>query len=139
LRLCGSQNITVVIGYPAARGPLPAIWTLEPFTDGEPLCVGSQFDSFANNIPEGWACIAAAASDKLNNGSVSQPLRVWIQRRGLQQSGFQCPAPPPNAGPPPNCTGTYNRQTGDTSSSPCKSRAFPAREIRNEGALPEGG
>jgi hypothetical protein len=137
-RLCGSEPLTVVIGSPAARGPDPAIWTLEPITAGEPQCVGSQFDSFANQIPEGWACIATAASDRLGNASVSNPLRVWIQRRGLAQTGPSCPAPPPSAGPPPNCTGSFNRQSGALSGTPCQGRAFPARQILNEGALPEG-
>jgi hypothetical protein len=137
-RLCGSEPLTVVIGSPAARGPTPAIYALEPITQGEPLCVGSQFDSYANEIPEGWACIAAAATDKLGNSATSQPMRVWIQRRGLPPAGPTCPGPPPTAGPPPACTGTFDRKTGALSAQPCVGRAFPAREILNEGALPEG-
>jgi hypothetical protein len=137
-RLCGSEDLTVVIGMPAARGPDPAIWAIEPITGDEPWCVGSQFDSYANQIPEGWACIAAAATDHLGNSGVSQPMRVWIQRRGLPPGGATCPAPPANAGPPPDCTGTYNRLTGQPGGGTCHARAFPAHEILNEGALPEG-
>jgi hypothetical protein len=136
-RLCGSEPLSVVIGYPASRGPDPAIWSLEPITDGEPWCVGSQFDSYANEIPEGWACIAAVAADRLGNVASSEPLRVWIQRRGLP-NGPSCPAPPPTAPPPPNCTGTYNRQTGELTGGTCKGRTFPRHEVLNEGALPEG-
>jgi hypothetical protein len=137
-RLCGGDPLSIVIGMPAARGPDPAIWSLEPITAGEPQCVGSQFDSYANEIPEGWACIAAAATDRLGNAGVSNPMRVWIQRQGLVQFGPGCPPPPPNAGSPPNCTGSYNRPTSTLTTNPCRGRAFPAREILNEGALPEG-
>jgi hypothetical protein len=137
-RLCGSEPLSVVIGWPAARGPNPAIWTLEPITAGEPRCVGSQFDTYANMIPEGWACIAAAAADGLGNASVSSPMRVWVQYRGLPGGGPTCPAPPPQAGPPPNCTGSFNRVSGAVSGTPCRGRAFPARQVVNEGALPEG-
>jgi hypothetical protein len=136
-RLCGSEFLTVVIGMPAARGPDAAIWAVAPITTAEPWCVGSQFDSFANEIPEGWACIAAAASDRLGNASVSQPMRVWIQRRGLPD-GPNCPSPPPNAPPPPDCTGTYNRVMGSLGGGTCHGRAFRAHEVLNEGALPEG-
>jgi hypothetical protein len=137
-RLCGSQIQTVVIGTPAATGPDTAIWALDPITDGEPWCVGSQFDSFANQIAEGWACVAAAAGDRLGNASVSAPLRVWIQRRGLVSLGSTCPGPPPGAPPPPDCTGSYNRQSGALTAAPCHGRRFAARQVLNEGALPEG-
>jgi hypothetical protein len=136
-RLCGSQIQTAVIGTPAATGPDSAIWALDPITDGEPWCVGSQFDSFANQISEGWACVAAAAADRLGNASVSAPLRVWIQRRGLVQVATACPGPPPGAPPPPDCTGALNRQTGAVTAVPCQGRRFAARQVLNEGALPE--
>jgi hypothetical protein len=137
-RLCGSQIQTVVIGTPAASDPETAIWALDPITDGEPWCVGSQFDSFANQVSEGWACVAAAAADRLGNASVSAPLRVWIQRRGLTQIGTACPGPPPGAPPPPDCTGAFDRQSGAVTPTPCQGRRFPARQVLNEGALPEG-
>jgi hypothetical protein len=136
--LCGAENLSVVIGYPAAIGPNPAIWALEPITAGEPLCIGSQFDVQANDIPDGWVCIAAAARDGLGNTSVSAPLRVWVQRRGLPETGPICPAPPPNAGAPPNCTGTYDRQQGNLTGGTCQGRTFRARQEINAGALPEG-
>lgn len=135
--LCGSEPLSVVIGYPAAIGPYPAIWSLAPITEAEPLCVGSQFDSYANLIPEGWACIAVAAADNLGNQATSNPLRVWIQRRGLPNTPT-CPQPPANAGPPPDCTGTYNIQTGMLTGGMCRGRSFPAFEVINLGALPEG-
>jgi hypothetical protein len=137
-RLCGSQPQTVVIGYPAAVGPLPAIWSIEPITMNEPWCVGSQFDTYANQIPNGkWACLAGSATDRLGNAGVSAPLRVWVQYQGLPNTPM-CPAPPANAGPPPNCTGSFNRQTGMVSATPCRGRSFKAGQILNAGALPEG-
>ncbi|HXU82270.1 MAG TPA: hypothetical protein VN914_12795, partial [Polyangia bacterium] len=149
-RLCGSQTLTMAIGYPAARGPSPSIWSLEIITPNEPWCVGSQFDAFANEIPDGqWACIAAGATDRLGNSGVSNPLRVWVAWDWDKAPGFSdragpaCPAPPGNAGPPPNCTGSYNRQTGTVSATPCKAPRFVPQpgqiELINEGALPEGG
>ena len=82
--------------------------------------------------------LAFLLSDKLGNAAASNPLRVWIQYRGLPGGGPMCPSPPPSAGPPPNCTGSFDRVTGTVSSNPCRGRTFADREILNEGALPEG-
>jgi len=137
-RLCGSQPQTIVIGYPASIGPNPAIWSIEPITMNEPWCVGSQFDTYANQIPnEKWACLAAAATDRLGNAGVSSPLRVWVQYQGLP-NGPMCPGPAAKAGPPPNCTGSFNRQTGTVSAAPCRGRTYRTGELLNAGALPEG-
>jgi hypothetical protein len=104
----------------------------------EPWCVGGQFDTYANQIPNAkWACLAAAATDRLGNAGVSAPLRVWVQYQGLPNSPM-CPVPPASAGPPPNCTGSFNRQTGMVSAAPCRGRSFKAGQILNAGALPEG-
>jgi hypothetical protein len=104
---------------------VPAIWGIAPVDRGL-YCLGSQFDAHANNIADGWACVAAAAADRNGNASVSAPLRVYIQRRGLvQPSAGVCPAPPGNAGPPPDCTGTFERATGNVTTRPCRaSRRF---------------
>ena len=124
--LCVRQDMTVVIGYHAARGPEPAIWTVEPI-DG-PYCVGSQFDTHANQLyQEGWACIAVVATDRAGNSSVSHPLRVFIRHNLSDQSCQQAP------GPPPDCTGRYDRSTtmlvaGGT----CTGKRFPAGEVRPE-------
>jgi hypothetical protein len=143
-RLCGAQPQNVVIGYPAAVGPSPSIWAIEPITANEPWCVGSQFDTYANKIPEGWACFAAAATDKLGSTGVSNPLRVWISYKWpvgeLPAGGPTCPPAPPRAGGAPNCTGSFNRQTGVVTSTPCVGRSykFAAPELLDQGALPEG-
>ena len=86
---------TIAIGY--AGGP-PAIWTVEHI-DAANWCFGQQFDTFANNINEGWACIAVATSDNADNFSVSPPLRVDIEyticrRGGAAPDGERLPPAP---------------------------------------------
>jgi hypothetical protein len=132
--LCTPHLASVVIGYPAAQHPASAIWGIAPI-GGPGYCLGSQFDAFANNIADGWACIAAAAADRNGNASVSPPLRVWIQRKGLSQSApGVCPTAPANAGPPPDCTGTVEKATGALVARACRSaRRFPTREVRAVG------
>jgi hypothetical protein len=129
-RLCSTTDLTQVIGYPQANGPEPAIWGLEP-TFGD-WCVGAQFDVQANEIADGWACVAVVAEDRVGNRSVSQALRVYVDRKGssLIARPGTCPAPPPGAGPPPDCTGRFDRKTGLVSPQPCRSWRFPAGEIR---------
>jgi len=51
-----------------------AIFGIPPITTDS--CNGNAFDSVASNISDGWACIAAVASDNLGNTYVSPPLRV---------------------------------------------------------------
>ena len=68
-------------------------------------CFGQPFDTYANNISQGWACIAVATQDEANNFSVSPPLRVDIE---YQYSG---PYGQPGRGTPPACTGTWDRTT----------------------------
>jgi hypothetical protein len=139
-RLCGSQTLTMAIGYPSAIGPNPAIWSIEPITGAEPWCVGGQFDTHANEIKDGWACIAAAATDRLGNSGVSNPLRVYVNARGdmLVPRPGTCPGPPGSAGSAPNCTGSFSRQTGMVSATPCRGKTFQPSTVINLGALPEG-
>jgi hypothetical protein len=127
--LCLQQEMTVVIGYPTATDEQAAIWAIEPVQDG--WCVGSQLDAHANQIADGWACLVVAAADKVGNASVSHPLRVYIDRRAdaLLPRSDQCPAPPAGAGPPPDCTGRYDRATGALLPGTCSGRRF-ASEIR---------
>jgi hypothetical protein len=132
--LCATQAVSLAVGYWTAKGPLSAIWTVEPVENAGLYCLGSQLDTHANQIPDRrWVCIAAAASDRNGNQGVSRPLRVWLQQRGLPQGGPTCPLPPPAAGPAPDCSGTYNRQTGEVSNRPCMGRRFPAGELRPAG------
>jgi hypothetical protein len=127
--LCLQQEMTLALGYSAASGPEPAIWAIEP-TD-QPWCVGSQLDAQANQIADGWACLAVVATDKVGNSSVSHPLRVYIDRSAatLQNRAGLCPLPPASAGPPPDCTGRYDTKAGALIAGTCAGRRF-SPEIR---------
>jgi hypothetical protein len=127
--LCLQQELTLALGYAAASGPEPALWAIEPIDGG--WCVGSQFDAHANEIADGWACLAVVATDKVGNASVSHPLRVYIDRSAgsLQNRAGLCPLPPASAGPPPDCTGRYTPRTGELQAGSCTGRRF-APEIR---------
>jgi hypothetical protein len=119
--LCVVQTLTVVTGYYTSKGPEPAIWATEPISGG--WCIGGPFDAQANQIADGWACIAVVATDKVGNTSVSHPLRVYIDRRAQNTPGM-CPAPPASAGPPPDCTGRYDRATNAIVPGACEGRRF---------------
>lgn len=111
--LCPGHQPTIAIGY---AGGEPAIWTMEHIDKN--WCFGEPFDTYANHISEGWACIAVATSDMANNFSVSPPLRVDIDYR---LSGAYGQA---GRGTPPACTGTWDRTTNTVTNGPCKTRRF---------------
>ena len=113
--LCDTGQPTITITY--AHGS-PAIWSVEPINGA--WCMGSQFDTRANKIAEGWACIAVQASDNNGNTSVSAPLRVYIQYDG---SGAGAPAPA-SLGTPPPCTGSWDRGSDTVTAGSCSSRRF---------------
>jgi hypothetical protein len=134
---------TIAISY--ASG-LPAIWAAEPIAPKEKAyCFGSQLDTKANNIiavksttparpqPTGWKCIAIVTADKNGNSSTSQPIRVFLNDYAYDGAsshdyGTFCSQKlsdvAPAAGPPPNCTGTYDKVTGTVSQKACKARNF---------------
>jgi hypothetical protein len=104
------------------------IYTLAPY-EADDACMGLPFDSLANNIADGWACVAVRVVDRLGNVGVSKPIRVCIDRDGDGAEG--CPAFPtysifadvpfgesatvvPTADPPIDCTGRYFRETATT-------------------------
>jgi hypothetical protein len=111
--LCPGHQPTIAISY---AGPTPAIWTMEEIDKN--WCFGQPFDTYANNISQGWACIAVATQDEANNFSVSPPLRVDID---YQYSGSYGQ---PGRGTPPACTGTWDRTTNTVTKGPCKTRRF---------------
>jgi hypothetical protein len=120
---------TVAINYIG----LPAIWSIEPIApDDASYCFGSQFDAKVNNVteataaspPSGWKCIAVVTADTLGNASTSAPLRVYLADYKYGGSRQYCTPPPANAGPPPTCTGTYNRATREVTSKACKTRNY---------------
>ncbi|HVR62439.1 MAG TPA: hypothetical protein VMU50_11095 [Polyangia bacterium] len=84
--LCTTTNLTAAIPYDFTREA--AIWGLAPVMSATPYCVGNQFDAFANNIQDGWACVVVRAADELGNQQVSRVLRVCIDHDGI---GNECP------------------------------------------------
>jgi hypothetical protein len=84
--LCYTTDLTMAIPY--TTGAEPAIWTLAPVIPSGLQCVGNQFDAFANNVHDGWACMAVRAADKLGNVQVSRVLRVCVDHDGV---GNECP------------------------------------------------
>jgi hypothetical protein len=68
-------SMTYSLGYSSG---LPAIWTLAPIINDKLQCAGRQFDS-ANNLKDGWACVAVVAADKLGNKQVSRPIRICVE------------------------------------------------------------
>jgi hypothetical protein len=84
--LCYTTDLTIAIPY--TTGSEPAIWTLAPVIPSGLQCVGNQFDAFANNVHDGWACMAVRAADKLGNVQVSRVLRVCVDHDGV---GNECP------------------------------------------------
>jgi hypothetical protein len=84
--LCLTTDLTIAIPYAASNEP--AVWTLAPVVAGALQCVGNQFDAYANNIRDGWACLAVRAADKLGNMQVSRVLRVCVDHDGV---GNECP------------------------------------------------
>jgi hypothetical protein len=142
-RLCGAQSSSIALGYPTALDPQSSIWTIEPLTDGEPWCMGGQFDTYANQIGPGWACFAAAGADMNGNKGVSAPLHLWIDYRYLED-GFPafgpCANPPAAAGAAPDCTGTYDPTTNQVSAAKkCTARHFGYYESRWQNAVTAAG
>jgi len=108
----------------------PSIYGLPPFNSSSPLyCSGIQFDARANNIAEGWACIAVKATDNVGNSSVSAPLRVCIDYNPYDAN---TPADCLNLLNRPDCTGTWDPGTSTVLPTPCTPRVFPEFEVRRE-------
>ncbi|HET6148096.1 MAG TPA: hypothetical protein VFH68_11250 [Polyangia bacterium] len=84
--LCFTTDLSIAIPYTFAKEP--AIWAPAPVIPTGLQCVGNQFDDYANNIRDGWACMAVRAADKLGNEQVSRVLRVCIDHDGI---GNECP------------------------------------------------
>ena len=84
--LCLTTDLTIAIPY--SFSAQPAIWAPAPIIATAPQCVGNQFDAFANNLHDGWFCMAVRAADKAGNMQVSRVLRVCVDHDGL---GNECP------------------------------------------------
>ena len=83
-----NEAMYTFLHYAGLSDRQPAIWTVGPAVDDGVQCAGRQFDAFANNISDGWACLAVQATDGLGNMQVSRPLRVCIDH---DSSGNDCP------------------------------------------------
>jgi hypothetical protein len=101
----------VAISY---AGGAAAIWGLDPVDKN--WCFGSQFDTLANNIQPGWACIAVRSIDKLGNRGVSRVLRVYVSEDGSAPAG--------GTGSKPDCTGTYTMTTKTVTPGACSARNY---------------
>ncbi|HXT98999.1 MAG TPA: hypothetical protein VN853_22050 [Polyangia bacterium] len=113
----GFEQPTVAIGY---SENLPAIWGVEPVDKAR--CLGGQFDTLANHVPENqWLCIAVATSDLAGNKSVSAPIRVYVQ---YQENGGFCATPPASAPPPPNCNGIFHPDSNTATTGTCATSKF---------------
>jgi hypothetical protein len=110
LGFCDYQ-LPIIISYAHLQ---PAIWGLSPIDNN--WCFGSQFDTLANNIAGGWACIAVRSYDKLGNRGVSRVLRVYVTPDGTPPSG--------GIGTPPSCTGAYDRGSNTVVPGACSARDF---------------
>ncbi len=119
--LCLGTSMTAVIPY--ANTGNPAIYTIPPVQPKKTdyTCSGLPFDFLANKISDGWACVAATATDKLGNRGVTPPLRVYVNNSPT----FTKPTVnlPAGAGTPPHCPGARPKGTGQVeSATPCKFR-----------------
>ena len=89
-RCARSSSRTIAISYAVGRaGDLVGRAHRLPH-----CCHGNQFDALANNIGEGWACIAVGTKDRAGNFSVSPPLRVYIEYDYDGAGAFGEPRPP---------------------------------------------
>jgi len=121
-KIDGFEQPTIAIGY---GGNLPAIWSVEPIDPDR--CLGNQLDTRANNIPDGqWICIAVQSADLIGNKGVSAAMRVYVK---YDENGPFCATPPPGAGPPPTCTGTYDPVSKTAAQGTCTTLSFPSGEI----------
>jgi hypothetical protein len=84
--LCYTTDMSIAIPYSFSKEP--AIWAPAPVIPAGLQCVGNQFDAYANNIHDGWACLAVRAADKLGNLQVSRVMRICIDHDGI---GNECP------------------------------------------------
>jgi hypothetical protein len=66
--------MTEVLSYVSS---LPSVYTIGPIVNDGLQCAGHQFDA-SNNLKDGWACLAATASDTLGNKQVSRPIRICV-------------------------------------------------------------
>lgn len=120
--LCNFEEPTIAIGY---SDNLPAIWSVEPIDADR--CMGNQFDTRANNIPDGqWICMAVGTADLAGNHSVSRPMRVFVN---YSDGGGFCATPPAGSPAPPTCTGTYDPVGKTAAVGACQTLKFTGTDL----------
>jgi hypothetical protein len=86
-----SDVVRIFPGYGGVGAGLSAsVWTIPKQEAGgaNPLCGGTQLDTLANFVSDGWACLAVFASDRLGNKQVSKPMRICVDK---DVDGKECP------------------------------------------------
>jgi hypothetical protein len=86
-----SEVVRIFPGYGGVgAGLLPSIYTIPKQEAGaaNALCGGTQLDTLANFVSDGWACLAVFASDRLGNKQVSKPMRICVDK---DLDGKECP------------------------------------------------
>jgi hypothetical protein len=119
----GEPGSTIVLKTPYDA---PAIYGIPEVNQKN--CLGFVFDTHANSVPDGWACVAVEAVDKLGNRNVSAPIRVCINSAGIGHPSALCgevgriaSVDDPTL---PNCTGTLNTTTNVVTTQPCAPETF---------------
>lgn len=118
--LCLTYAPTRVPSVSTPAGDASILWAIPPISSSGPTqvqCAGNQFDSGANNFPDGWLCLAVGFTDGVGNRGVSLPIRVCK----VSQVGQSCPESPSQI---PDCTGVYNRGTMSIQSGTCTVGGF---------------
>src|SRR5262249_23012365 len=66
----------------------PVIWAPpQVLAPPDPRCGGLPFDALANNVADGWLCVAVAFVDGVGNRSVSRAIRLCLDKAA---SGIPC-------------------------------------------------
>jgi hypothetical protein len=128
--MCTFAQPTIAISYAFGQ---PAIWSVEPIDQQH--CHGNQLDTKANNITNGWLCIAVGSADLAGSFGVSRVLRVYVDQAenfvarhpGPDGNGFGASAAA--MGPPPECTGRWDRATNMVTPGACSTLKYPAGEL----------
>ena len=128
--LCdGEQQATIAISTPFKH--LPSIFGI-PQVDSD-NCLGYVFDALADNVPDGWACVAVETTDAVGNRNVSAPIRVCINSANNPASpcGPVGTTTPANSAAVPNCTGTLDA-SGTVTATACTPETFFDSGIVND-------
>jgi hypothetical protein len=120
--LCTFLQPTVAISYAFGQ---PAIWSVEPIDKQH--CHGNQLDTKANNLTNGWLCIAVGSADNAGSFGVSRVLRVYVDQ-GVDYDARHNFGDSAAAMNPPNCTGSWDRTTNTVTPGACSTLKYPSGE-----------